>query len=97
MLSVAGKSHSISMQAVSRPLLTPDEVMQLPGPKTVGDKVIGPGEMLVFVTNQRPIRGVQRLFFLDPVWLRRSQIPAPATSDVVRSVMAGPRFPAEAS
>jgi len=91
MLSVAGKSHSISMQAVSRALLTPDEVMNLPGPKTVGDKVTGPGEMLVFVTNQRPIRGVQSLFFLDPIWLKRSQIPAPATSDVVRSVLAGPR------
>src|SRR5687768_12369549 len=68
---------SRSYQEVQRPLMTADEVMRLPGPKKVNGDIVEPGEMLVFVAGQSVIRGRQILYFLDPVFARRSQIPPP--------------------
>ncbi len=84
MLSVAGKSHSISLQAISRPLLTPDECMRLPGPVKNGDRIEVPGDMLVFVAGSPPIYGKQSLWFKDETWTQRQAIKAPITSDVIR-------------
>jgi len=76
---------SESYQEVQRPLMTPDEIMRLPGPKKdhKGD-ILEAGEMLVFVAGQSVIRGTQILYFLDPAFSERSKIPPPEHSDILR-------------
>jgi hypothetical protein len=87
--SVSGKRAGMlheqvteTVQMNKRPLLTPDEVLALPGPKknSVGD-IEEPGEMIVRVSGAAPIRGRQPLYFLDDVFLARAKIPAPLKSD----------------
>lgn len=76
---------STSFNEVQRPLMTPDEIMRLPGPKKdpkTGD-VLEPGEMLIFVAGQPVIRGRQILYFLDPVFSKRSKIAPPMATDVI--------------
>jgi type IV secretion system protein VirD4 len=61
-----------------RPLLTPDEVMRLPGPrKTDTGEIVAPGNILVFVSGHPPIYGVQPLYFRDRTFLQRASIPPP--------------------
>jgi len=76
---------SRSYQEVQRPLMTADEIMQLPGPTkdTKGD-ITEPGEMLVFVAGHPVIRGRQILYFRDPIFSKRSKITPPTFTDVVR-------------
>ena len=71
-----------SIKSDKRALLTPDEVMALPGPKknAQGD-IEEPGEMIIRVAGAAPIRGRQPLYFLDPVFLARAKIAAPADTD----------------
>ena len=77
---------SRSYQEVQRPLMTSDEIMRLPGPAKDNDgDILEPGEMLIFVAGHPVIRGRQILYFLDPTFSKRSQIPPPETSDVVRN------------
>jgi type IV secretion system protein VirD4 len=87
--SVSGKRTAMlhgqvteSIKTDRRPLLTPDEVMALPGPKknAQGD-IEEPGEMIIRVSGAAPIRGRQPLYFLDPVFLARARAPAPADTD----------------
>lgn len=76
---------SRSYQEVQRYLMTPDEIMRLPG--AVKDKdgnILTPGEMLIFVAGQSVIKGRQILYFLDPTFNNRSRIPPPST-DTVRN------------
>jgi len=84
---------STQLQEVSRPLMTPDEVMRLPGPKKNAEgSITGAGDMLVFVAGQAPIYGTQILYFRDPTFDARSKIRAPAVSDRIR--LLGPGTPA---
>lgn len=85
---------SRSYQEVERPLMTPDEIMRLPGPKkdAKGD-ILEAGEMLVFVAGQPVIRGHQILYFRDPTFSARSRI-APPSTDRVR-VTPPPSKPAD--
>ncbi len=87
--SLSGKRTSMlhcqvteSIRTDKRPLLAPDEVMALPGPKknAQGD-IEEPGEMIVRVAGGAPIRGRQPLYFLDPVFLARARVPAPTDTD----------------
>jgi type IV secretion system protein VirD4 len=83
---------SRSFHEVSRPLMTPDEIMTLKKPqKTRGrdgkEVVTEAGEMVVFVAGESPIRGTQILYFLDPVFRSRAKIPAPATGSTIGSRM----------
>jgi type IV secretion system protein VirD4 len=55
--------------------------MTLPGAEKVGDKVIEAGDMLVFSAGFPAVYGKQILFFKDPVFLERSQIPPPPATD----------------
>ena len=66
---------------VKRPLLTPDEVLRLPGPVKENDQIIKPGEMLIFVSGSNPIKGVQPLYFQIAAFAARAKIPAPDKSD----------------
>lgn len=77
-----GESRSASMSETSRPLLTPDECLRLPGAqKDAFGQVIAPGDMLIFTAGQSPIYGRQILYFLDPVFSFRAKVPPPAYSD----------------
>lgn len=76
---------SRTFQEVQRPLMTPDEIMRLPGPvKDKNGDITEAGEMLVFVAGQPVIRGRQILYFQDPAFSARSKIPPPKTTDRVR-------------
>lgn len=81
---------STSFQEHQRPLITPDEVMRLKGPEKAQvvqnniprDIIKTPGDLLVFVAGQPVIRGLQILYFQDPVFSKRAQMgPRSAVSD----------------
>jgi type IV secretion system protein VirD4 len=73
---------SESLQEFSRPLLTPDECLKLPGAVKLADgTIIEAGDMLVFAAGFPPIYGKQILFFKDPVLSARSRLPSPARPD----------------
>ncbi|MBN9658383.1 MAG: type IV secretory system conjugative DNA transfer family protein [Acidobacteria bacterium] len=65
-----------SLEQVERPLMTPDEVMRLRPPVKTGDgeheRIVEPGDMLIFVAGHRPIYGKQLLYFLDPELAKRA-------------------------
>lgn len=86
--TASGKKHGVvlgqvseSYQEVSRPLLTPDEVMKLPGAVKEGNEVKAAGDMLIFPAGFPAIYGTQILYFLDPVFSARSKLPAPPRTD----------------
>lgn len=97
-ISTSGKRFGMMLESVTRsyqqnqrPLMTPDEVMRLPGPTkisikqedgTTKDQITEPGEMLIFVAGQPVIKGRQILYFKDPVFSKRSLIPPPPTDRV---------------
>jgi type IV secretion system protein VirD4 len=66
---------------IERPLMTPDEILRLrPARKQrFGDseRIVAPGQMLIFVSGQHPILGTQLLYFSDPVLSQRAQISPP--------------------
>jgi len=91
-VSTSGKRFSTvleqvsrSYQEVQRPLMTPDEISRLPAAeKDRKGNITKPGEMLIFVAGHPVIRGRQILYFLDPVFSKRSRIEPPRISDKVR-------------
>lgn len=70
-----------SVEQVERPLMTPDEVMRIRPPKKKGrgakERIVAPGDMLIFVSGHYPIYGKQILFFSDPVLSARAAIAPP--------------------
>lgn len=69
---------------VKRPLLTPDEIMRLPTPvKDKNGMITEPGEMLIFMAGQPPIRGQQPLYFMDTAFSARAKVPVPTASDAL--------------
>jgi type IV secretion system protein VirD4 len=75
------RNISMSLQEVSRPLLTVDECMRLKGPeKDTGGRILTPGDMLIFVAGYAAVYGRQMLYFLDPEFRRRAKINAPEMS-----------------
>lgn len=72
-----GVTESISYS--ERELITPDEVARLKVPRKEGtethNRIVEPGEMLIFVLGFPPIFGRQMLYFFDPVFRERAAIP----------------------
>ncbi len=70
-----------SVDHVERSLMTPDEVMRLKPPKKQGqgdsERIVAPGDMLIFASGHYPILGTQMLYFFDPVLNARAGIPPP--------------------
>jgi type IV secretion system protein VirD4 len=70
-----------SVDHVERPLVTPDEVLRLRPPQKQSErdteKIVGPGQMLIFVSGNYPILGTQMLYFLDPVLNARAGVKPP--------------------
>jgi hypothetical protein len=76
------RNISMSLQEVSRPLLTVDECMRLKGPeKDAQGRILTPGDMLIFAAGYAAVYGRQMLFFLDPEFRRRAKINAPEMSE----------------
>jgi Type IV secretory system Conjugative DNA transfer len=79
------RNVSRTYHQLSRPLLTPDEIMKLKKPLKADDgRIFEAGEMVVFVAGEPPIAGTQILYFTDPVFVRRAAIPAPPSSSTLR-------------
>jgi len=71
-------------QEVQRPLLTVDECLRMPGPKKNADgNIEAPGDMVIYAAGYPAIYGKQPLYFKDPVFQKRAEIPAPKISDVL--------------
>jgi type IV secretion system protein VirD4 len=69
-------------QEVQRPLLTIDESMRMPGPTKDGNGMIQkPGDMVIYCAGFPAIYGQQPLYFKDPVFQKRSEVPAPKVTD----------------
>jgi type IV secretion system protein VirD4 len=72
---------STNVDHISRPLITIDELMRLPGPVKEGQgeaqRIVSPGAMLIFIAGQSPIFGKQLLYFQDPTLSERSAIRPP--------------------
>jgi hypothetical protein len=68
--------------------MTPDEIMRLKPPRKQGDgaaeRIVEPGDMLIFASGHYPIHGMQMLYFLDPHLMRRAAIPPPAEMAMLR-------------
>jgi type IV secretion system protein VirD4 len=80
MLGKVSKHYS----EVKRPLLTADEIMRLPSPvKDRNGMITKPGEMLIFVSGQPPIRGTQPLYFMDDYFSERAKVNSPSASDAL--------------
>jgi type IV secretory pathway TraG/TraD family ATPase VirD4 len=83
-----GKNDSVStsMAEVQRPLMTPDEVLRMPGPrKDAEGNIIGPGDMLIYANGQPMTYGRQILYWEVPVFKAASSLP-PAPSEVFARV-----------
>ena len=77
-----GMSGGLQYQA--RELLTPDEVMRLKGPvKNAQGKITEAGDMVVLTAGGAPIYGQQIMYFMDPVFSRRSRILPPDQAAVI--------------
>ena len=80
-LAPVANHMSATVDHVERPLLTPDEVMRLRPAKKRGrgakERIVAPGNMLVFVSGNYPIYGTQILYFKDPVLAQRAALPPP--------------------
>src|SRR5690242_18898292 len=67
---------------IERPLMTPDEVLRLRPPAKTGhgaaERIVAPGDMLIFVSGHHPIYGTQILYFTDPVLAKRAEIRPPS-------------------
>ena len=70
-----------SVEQIQRPLLTADEVLRLLPPEKEGEgedeKIVAPGDMLIFVSGRPPIYGKQMLYFFDDILRTRSEMPPP--------------------
>jgi type IV secretion system protein VirD4 len=78
-----------SVDHVERHLMTPDEVLRLKPPEKKAERggserIVGPGQMLIFVSGHHPIVGTQILYFLDPVLAARGITPAEELRDIGR-------------
>jgi type IV secretion system protein VirD4 len=70
-----------SVEQIQRPLMTPDEVMRLRPAQKQGEgdeeRIVAPGDMLIFISGRYPILGKQMLYFADEVLKARSEMPPP--------------------
>jgi len=88
-----------SVDNIERPLMTPDEVLRLKPPRKEGhgiqERIVAPGQMLIFVSGHHAILGTQMLYFLDPTFKIRSDIPPPATFISLKSGCIQPQTPVD--
>lgn len=87
-----------SVDHVERPLMTPDEVLRLGPPRKQSqadtEKIVAPGQMLIFVSGNYPILGTQMLYFLDPVLTARASLKPPTNFVALEDGEVTPQKPA---
>jgi type IV secretion system protein VirD4 len=77
-------TRSRTQMEVQRPLLTADEAMRMPGPKKDGaGNIVEPGDMVVYAAGFPAIYGQQPLYFRDPIFQARAEIPCPDKTDTL--------------
>jgi type IV secretion system protein VirD4 len=80
-----GKQTSRTIQEIQRSLLTVDECLRMPGAvkgQREGQDVIEKaGDMIVYAAGCPAIYGRQPLYFQDPIFQARSEVPVPVQSD----------------
>lgn len=90
---------SASVDHIERPLMTPDEVMRIRPPKKTSadgqERVVAPGDMLIFVSGSRPIYGTHILYFTDPEFRRRAAIAAPIQFHAIEEGRVRPQRPSD--
>ena len=85
-------SVSDNVSGIARPMMTPEEIMALPGArKNASGEVVKPGQMLVLAAGFPAIKAVQRLYFKDATLLERARMPVPAAPEVHPSADTRPR------
>jgi len=88
---------STHMEEIERPLMTPDEIMRLRPPKKESpghqEKIVAPGDMLIFVSGHHPIYGKQMLYFFDPILRSRAEIHPPLGFYSIRDGALAPQGP----
>ena len=87
-VSVSGHGLNVSKtksaRESQRALMTPDECMQMPGPKKdKNGNILEAGKMLIIIAGFPAIYGEQPLYFKIPALLARAQVEAPLGSDVL--------------
>ncbi len=90
----AQNQMSTSVSLVERDLLTPSEVSNLRKPTKVNvgkpdERIVGPGDMLIFISGESPIYGVQILYFLDDEFKRRAAIQPPRADEAALTPPSG--------
>jgi type IV secretion system protein VirD4 len=79
------KNTSRTRQEVQRPLLTVDECLRMKGPvkgvKDGQDVIEEAGDMIIYVAGFPAIHGRQPLYFQDPIFQARAEVPAPSMSE----------------
>lgn len=80
---------------VERPLMTPDEVMRLRPARKAGqgsaERIVTPGDMLIFVSGHYPIYGKQMLYFADPQLKARAEYAPPVQFFAIQEGSLGPQ------
>lgn len=89
-------SHiNASVDHIERPLMTPDEVLRLKPPKKRGsgaqERIVAPGQVLIFVSGHRPILGTQMLYFFDQTLNARTEVPPPTVFFTLENGKLGPQ------
>jgi len=86
-----------SVVEIERPLMTPDEVLRLKPARKEGtgqnERIVAPGDMLIFVSGHQPIYGRQMLYFFDPILRSRAEIPPPQQFYCIRNGALTPQDP----
>ncbi|MDB4989830.1 MAG: Conjugal transfer protein TraG [Myxococcaceae bacterium] len=77
-----GRQQQTTERETTRDVLSPDEILRMPGPTKVIDehgeeRIRAAGDVIVFKTGTAPIYARQILFWEDPVLLARSQLAPP--------------------
>lgn len=80
---------SKTTQEISRPLLTPDESMRMPGPvkDAKNEIIVEAGDMVIYAAGFPAIYGRQPLYFQDPTFVVRASVEAPLNTDVLTHVV----------
>jgi type IV secretion system protein VirD4 len=95
-------SHvNASVDHVERPLMTPDEIMRLRPPRKEGEgdteRIVEPGDMLIFTSGHFPILGMQMLYFSDPILSVRAALAPPAALHSLEDGRCIPQKPVDRS
>jgi type IV secretion system protein VirD4 len=96
-LSPVMEHINASVDHIERPLMTPDEVLRLKPPQKRGDgaqeRIVAPGQMLIFVSGHHPILGTQMLYFLDPLLNSRAEMAPPTEFITLEDGQPVPQLP----